>query len=288
MGEVADSETSVAPGPSKGVEIVVDLPIRLDGRVAVVTGGGTGIGTATARLLASQGADVVIASRKMENLQRVASEVGAETGRKIVPIEADVRNEESCHAIAEQAAEILGRIDILVNNAGGSYMFPFLDTPVDRFDNNVSLNLRGPYVLTQAVAPHMIRQGGGAIVNISSAAGQSGVRGGAVYSSAKAGLQMLTRVVAAELGPYNIRCNCIAVGAVASEGALRSWSRFGMTPESVGESAPLRRVGYPQDIANGVLYFVSDLSSWVSGETLGINGGPIMGGLPEDAGTDRR
>src|SRR6202044_2517840 len=130
--------------------------------------------------------------------------------------------------------------------------FPFLQTPVDRYDNNMSLNLRGPYVLSQAVAPYMVERGGGAIINISSAAGISGVKGGAVYSAAKAGLQMLTRVVAAELGPKGIRCNCIAVGGVASEGALRAWARFGADAESMGRGAALRRVGQPDDIAWGV------------------------------------
>jgi 3-oxoacyl-[acyl-carrier protein] reductase len=266
---------------NRGVSL--ELPIRLDGRAAIVTGGGTGIGEATARLLAQQGGDVVVASRKLENLERVAADVAAATGRRIVPIQTDVRDEESCAALVEQSAAELGRIDILVNNAGGSYMFPFLDTSSDRFDNNMKLNLRGPYVLTQLVAPHLIRQGGGAIVNISSSAGVSGVRGGAVYSASKAGLQMLTRVVAAELGHHGIRCNCIAVGGVASEGALRAWARFGADAESMGRATALGRVGQPDDIAMGVLYFASDMSSWVSGETLSINGGPMLGGgLPDE------
>jgi 3-oxoacyl-[acyl-carrier protein] reductase len=266
---------------NRGVSL--ELPIRLDGRAAIVTGGGTGIGEATARLLAQQGGDVVVASRKLENLERVAADVAAATGRRIVPIQTDVRDEESCAALVEQSAAELGRIDILVNNAGGSYMFPFLDTSSDRFDNNMKLNLRGPYVLTQLVAPHLIRQGGGAIVNISSSAGVSGVRGGAVYSASKAGLQMLTRVVAAELGHHGIRCNCIAVGGVASEGALRAWARFGADAESMGRATALGRVGQPEDIAMGVLYFASDMSSWVSGETLSINGGPMLGGgLPDE------
>jgi NAD(P)-dependent dehydrogenase (short-subunit alcohol dehydrogenase family) len=197
-------------------------------------------------------------------------------------VAADVRDEDSCAHLVDQTVSELGRVDILVNNAGGSYMFPFLQTPVDRYDNNMSLNLRGPYVLSQAVAPYMVERGGGAIINISSAAGISGVKGGAVYSAAKAGLQMLTRVVAAELGPKGIRCNCIAVGGVASEGALRSWARFGESAESMGERVPLRRVGVPDDIAWGVLYFASAMSSWVSGQTLAIDGGPLLGGMDLD------
>ena len=257
---------------------MAEFPFGLEGKVAIVTGGGTGIGAAAAHILATFGCDVVIASRKFENLEKVAAEVRADTGRRVLPVATDVRDADSAVEMVQRAADEFGHLDILINNAGGAYMFPFLETPVDRFDNNMSLNLRGPYVLIQAVAPHMIRQGGGTIVNISSGAGQTGVVGGAVYSSSKAGLQMLTRVVAAELGPQKIRCNCIAVGGVASEGALRSWARFGADGESMGRRVPLRRVGEPEDIARGILYFASDMSSWVSGETLGINGGPSMGG----------
>jgi NAD(P)-dependent dehydrogenase (short-subunit alcohol dehydrogenase family) len=107
-------------------------------------------------------------------------------------------------------------------------------------------------------------------------ADRTGVPGGAAYSAAKAGLQMFTKVIAAEWGPSGVRANAIAVGAVASEGALRAWSRFGMSADDMGKRNPLRRVGQPSDIANGVLYFASDLSSWVTGQTLSIDGGPPL------------
>ena len=124
-------------------------PFAIAGKVAIVTGGGTGIGTATARLLALHGVTPVIASRKMENLTRVAGDIEAETAMRVLCVETDVRDEQSCARLVERTVAEFGRVDILVNNAGGSYMFPFLETTVDRFDNNMALNLRGPYVLTQ-------------------------------------------------------------------------------------------------------------------------------------------
>jgi NAD(P)-dependent dehydrogenase (short-subunit alcohol dehydrogenase family) len=259
-----------------------DYPFDLTDRVAIVTGGGTGIGASTAALLASFGADVVLASRKTENLQRVAAGVREATGRRALAVATDVRDEASVAAMVQATVDTFGRVDILVNNAGGSYMFPLDQTTVANWDNMVSLNLRGPFLCTKEVAPHMARQKSGAIVNISSEAGVNGVKGGAPYSAAKAGLQMLTRVVAAEWGPRGIRCNCIAVGGVASEGALRAWARFGQTPETMGDRVPLRRVGLPEDIAWGIFYFASDMSTWVTGQTLSINGGPVIGGLSDD------
>jgi NAD(P)-dependent dehydrogenase (short-subunit alcohol dehydrogenase family) len=161
-------------------------------------------------------------------------------------------------------------------------MFPLKNTTPERWRNSVDLNLTSAYLCSQAALSHLLASPSAAIVNISSAAGVSGVKGGASYSAAKAGLQMFTRVVAAEWGPKGIRCNAIAVGGVASEGALRSWARFGESPETMGARVPLRRVGYPDDIAQGVLFFVSPMSSWVTGQTLSIDGGPLLGGLTDD------
>ncbi|HXA57910.1 MAG TPA: SDR family oxidoreductase [Streptosporangiaceae bacterium] len=251
----------------------------LTGRTALVTGGGTGIGAAITEVLAEHGADVVIASRKLDNLEAVAGAVAGRTGRRIVPSRADVREEDAVAALVQRVIDEFGRIDILVNNAGGAYMFPLLGTTPDRWDNSIGLNLRAPYLTTLHALPHMVKARQGAIVNISSVAAINGVRGGAAYAAGKAGLQAFTRVVAGEHGPHGIRANAIAVGTVASEGALRSWDRFGMQVADLEREIPLRRVGQPADIAWGVLYLASDMSSWMTGQTLVIDGGPTMPGI---------
>ncbi len=254
----------------------------LSNRVAIVTGGGTGIGKATARLFAENGADIVIAGRKVERLQEVAKSISDDTGRRVIAMQTDVRDEDQVQALVDGTVAEFGKLDILINNAGGAYMFPTKDMPPDRFRNSIELNLTSAYLCSRAALPHLLKSEHAAIVSMSSGAGVSGVKGGAAYSAGKAGLQMFTRVIAAEWGPKGIRANAIAVGGVASEGALRSWERFGMDADSMGQGNPLRRVGWPIDIANGALFFVSDLSSWITGQTLSIDGGPAgMGGIAD-------
>jgi NAD(P)-dependent dehydrogenase (short-subunit alcohol dehydrogenase family) len=240
-------------------------PDALAGKVAVVTGGGTGIGAEAARLLAGAGADVVLAARKVERLEAVAGELRA-TGRRALVVPTDMRDEDEIERLVTRTVDELGRIDVVVNNAGGSYLFPLEDTPLDKWDNSFSLNVRGPFVLTQAAGRHMLAQGSGVFVNISSAAGLHGVSGGVAYSAAKAALQMLTRVVCMEWGDRGIRANCIAVGAVASEGALRSWERAGILDDLVGSA------GQPVDIAMGILYLATDASRFMNGQTIALMG----------------
>jgi NAD(P)-dependent dehydrogenase (short-subunit alcohol dehydrogenase family) len=244
-----------------------DASGELAGKVAIVTGGGTGIGAAAARTLADAGADVVIAARKVERLEAVGEEVRGR-GVRCMVVPTDVRDEAQVESLVERTVGEMGRVDVVVNNAGGSYLFPLEDTPLDKWDNSFALNVRGPFVMTQAAGRHMLAQGGGVFVNISSAAGLHGVSGGVAYSSAKAALQMLTRVVAMEWGSKGIRANCIAVGAVASEGALRSWERAGILDRLIDNA------GQPEDIANGVLYLATDASRFMNGETIALTGGP--------------
>jgi len=257
---------------------LLDLP----GRVAIVTGGGTGIGAATARLLAEHGADVAIAARTVEDLERTSAAIEASTGRRCLPIPTDVKDEEQVIRLVQRTADELGRIDILVNNAGGTRMGPLRDLPTKAWDASFDLNVRSAYFCTREAGRHLVEQGSGAIVNISSGAGVTGVRGGAHYSSAKAALQMFTRVTAAEWGRYGVRANCIAVGLVASERALDAWRVARIDPEGIAAGVALGRTGEPREVASAVLFLVSDASSYISGQTLAVNGGPSLGGIPDE------
>jgi citronellol/citronellal dehydrogenase len=219
----------------------------LTGRVAIVTGGGTGIGAATARLLARHGADVVIAARTVEDLEHTAQAVEGATGRRCVPVPTDVTDEKQVVSMVERAVDELGRIDILVNNAGGTRMRPLTELSTRSWDAGFNLNVRSAYLCTREAGRHLVVQRSGAIVNVSSRAGVTGVKGGAHYSSSKAALQMFTTVTAAEWGRFGIRANCVAVGLVASERASRpgGWrtstpTQSAPAPRSVGRARPTR------------------------------------------------
>ena len=252
-------------------------PFDLTGRVAIVTGGGTGIGAGTARVLAQNGADVVLASRRLENLEKVAAEIVEATGRHCLPLVTDIRDEASVVHMADHVAAEFGRIDILVNNAGGAVLLPLEDMPTETWDKIFAVNLRGAFLCTREVGRHMLAAGQGSIINISSGAGVTGTHGGAHYSAAKAGLQMFTRVTAGEWGPRGVRANCIAVGLIATEKAVDAWAAAEFDPSTLADQLPLRRTGTPDDIAWSVLYLASDASSFVTGQTYAVDGGPIFG-----------
>jgi NAD(P)-dependent dehydrogenase (short-subunit alcohol dehydrogenase family) len=246
----------------------------LSDRVAVITGGGTGIGRATAVVLADRGARVVIASRKTANLDNVAAEVRAKGG-ECLPVTTDVRDAEQCEALIARTMNEYGRLDILVNNAGGSWSLPFEQWTLDKWQNMIDLNLRSVFVLSIAASKHMIERGAGAIVNISSGASEMGLPFVAPYGAAKAGVNNLTKTFAGAWTPQGVRVNCIAVGAVASEGFLRAMQRANLDPDKVaGASNAVGRAGRPEEIAYGILFLVSDAASFLSGETIYMGGGP--------------
>lgn len=262
----------------------VDDLLDLSGRVAIITGGGTGIGAATARVFAEHGADVAIAARTVEDLERTSAKIEEATGRRCLVVPTDVKVEDQVIDMVQYAIDELGGLDILVNNAGGTRMGPLATLPTRAWDAGFDLNVRAAYLCTREAGHHFLEQRSGAIVNVSSGAGVTGVRGGAHYSAAKAALQMFTRVTAAEWGREGIRANCVAVGAVASERSVAAWDVAGLDRDELGAGTTLGRLGEPREVAHAILFLASDASSFVTGQTLSVDGGPVLGGIPDAAG----
>ena len=255
--------------------------LDFSGRVAIVTGGATGIGYATAMQLARLGASVVICSRTADELEAAAARIAAASGNRCLAVPTDVKVEDAVVAMVQRTVDEFGRIDVLVNNAGGTRMGPLESIPTRGWDSIFDLNVRSAYVCTREAGRHMIAQRSGAIVSISSSAGVNGVKGGAHYSAAKSALQMFTRVTAAEWGRYGIRANCVAAGAIASPRVLEAWKVAGLEPDDMGRTVPLRRTGTPDEMANMIVFLASDAASYVTGQTISVDGGPSLGGIPD-------
>jgi NAD(P)-dependent dehydrogenase (short-subunit alcohol dehydrogenase family) len=254
-------------------------PHDLAGRVAIVTGGGRGIGKAIALLLAQAGADLVIAARRRDRLDQAAAEIAQETGRRCLAVAADVRDPGSAKALVESAIAEFDRIDILINNAGKGSHAPLRTMPAETWDGDVALNLSAAFYCSQAAYPHLKAHGNGAIVNISSLAGINGTMGVGAYAAAKAGLQQFTRVAAAEFGPKGVRVNCVAPGMIATELAQKGWAKSGFDAIGACQAFPLRRPGRPEEVAQAVLFLASDAASYITGETLTVGGGPQLKGM---------
>jgi 7-alpha-hydroxysteroid dehydrogenase len=242
----------------------------LQGRVALVTGAGRGIGAGCALAFAEAGADVAITARTEEQLDSVAAEVRA-LGRQAVVFPADASEVSSLEELVERAMSEYGRIDVVVNNVGGSMPQPLLDTSVRAFEHAFHFNVTTAFALSKAAIPHMLAGDGGSIVNISSAMGRLRDRGFAAYGTAKAALSHLTRLMAADCAP-RIRVNAIAVGSVATS-ALDIVLTVDAIRNEMVDTPPLRRLGEVDDIAIGALYQASDASSFVTGKVLEIDGG---------------
>jgi len=251
----------------------------LAGRVAVVTGGGTGIGRVTAMLLAERGADIALAGRRPGPLDKVAAAIRETTGRRCISLPTDVRRADEARAMIEAVAHEYGRIDILVNNAGTPIQHMSLaDMPAEIWELDVSLNLSAAQFCSQPALPYLSTSGNGAIVNVSSLAGVNGTMGVGAYSAAKAGLQMLTRVMAAEWGPRGVRVNCVAPGMIATETSQANWQEQNYDAMAACQSFPLRRYGESIEVAQVIAFLAADVSSYVTGETLPVGGGPQMSG----------
>ncbi len=243
------------------------------GKVALITGGRTGLGKAFALAFAEAGADVAICSRtdKDGELTAVAEEI-KQLGRHSLAIKADVSRKVDVDNMVGKVMDEFGDIDILINNAGINIFKAFLDTDEDTWDQVIDIDLKGCFLCSQAAARIMVERKKGNIINISSMAGLKARSPRAAYCVAKAGVIMLTRVLALELGSYNIRVNAIAPGAVRTPFS----EPFFSNPEAVKEAlanTPLRRLGETSDIIGAALFLASDAASWITGHTIAIDGG---------------
>lgn len=250
----------------------------MQGRVAVITGGGTGIGRASALVLAERGADVVLAGRRVEPLKDTASEIEA-LGRKALTVPTDVTSPEDCQALVDSTLAEFGRLDVLLNNAGGGATKSLMKWTDDEWRQVLDLNLSSAWYLSRAAAKPMIAQGKGSIVNISSGASLLAMPQAAAYGAAKAGLNNLTGSMAAAWTRKGVRVNCIACGAVRTPGLEADAARQGFDIDMIGQSNASGRIAEPDEIGYGVLFFASDASSYCSGQTLYIHGGPGPAGV---------
>jgi 7-alpha-hydroxysteroid dehydrogenase len=248
---------------------ILDL-FRLDGHVALVNGGGRGIGAACAVALAEAGADVAIRAKEPIEIEQTAQRLRA-IGHRVVAVEAGEGPEDERRAIEAVVAE-LGPITTLLNVAGGAGSGAFMDITDDQlaaaFDFNVALPLR----LSRLVVPHMLEAGGGSIVNISTAMAHLVARGFVTYGTVKAALQHATRLMAADLSP-RIRVNAVAPGAVLTDGLRAFIQRIGESGVDPLAAVPMRRLGEPQDVAAAALFLCSPAASYVTGTVLEVDGG---------------
>jgi NAD(P)-dependent dehydrogenase (short-subunit alcohol dehydrogenase family) len=250
---------------------------RMEGKVAVVTGASRGIGAAVARAFSQAGASVALAARDASALDRLSDELGGRGRALAVPT--DVTDVGQVASLAERVVDEFGRLDLACNNAAasGHQLLPLADVPVDAFDSELAVSLRGVFLAMRAEIPVMLDTGGGAIVNVSSTAGQQGVAGLAAYVSAKHGVEGLTQAAALDYAERGIRVNAVAPGPILTDDLTRAGPQ---AQRAAAAAMPMRRIGRPEDVAAAVLWLCSDDAAFITGTTVVIDGGKLAGTPP--------
>lgn len=243
-------------------------------RVALVTGGGAGIGAATCLRLARDGMAVGVLGRRMENARAVADAILAAGGRALA-VEADVADRAALDGAVAEVRSGLGPITVLVNNAGIEDFSPFADVDDDLWDRMMAVNLKGTYHATQAVLPDMVTGAWGRIINLTALGAQIGAANMVHYTASKGGVTAMTRSLAVELGPKGITVNAVSPGFLLTPMAQRAidGDLFPVPYQEIVATYPIPRVGQPEDAAAAIAFFASEEASYITGQTLGVNGG---------------
>ncbi len=245
--------------------------MRLKGKAAAVTGAGLGIGRAISLTLAREGADVVVSDINLEVARKTVQEIEARGGRAVA-LKVDVTNLQEAEALTERAVQSFGKLDILVNNAGIYPSAPITEITEEEWDLVMAVNLKGGFLCSQAAARRMIAQRQGVIVNVASMDAKTRTTGNAHYAASKAGVISFTRTLACEMASYGIRVNAVSPGWIGTETLRKKADRWRQAVEEI----PVGRLGTPEDVAEAVLFLVSDVAGYITGEILDVNGGIFM------------
>jgi NAD(P)-dependent dehydrogenase (short-subunit alcohol dehydrogenase family) len=253
------------------------IPTLLEGQVAVVTGGGTGIGLAIAKRLGELGARIAVASRNSEHLEKGTAEL-RHAGQDPLAVQLDVRNPEQVDEMVTRVTRHFGKIDILINNAAGNFVCRAEELSPNGWNSVINIVLNGSFYCSRAVGRHMIqRGGGGAIVSILANYVWTGSPGTIHSAAAKAGVMSMTQTLAVEWAPHKIRVNAVAPGAVESPGAAKQLWNTPQAVERITDMVPVKRWAQPLEIADAVVFLVAPNTGYVTGEILTVDGGAWMG-----------